>query len=415
MAGLLRAPAARTLVTALRENFDLPVHLHTHDTAGGQIGTLLAAIDAGVDAVDAATRHDVRDDEPAEPVGPRRRHRRHRAARPASTSTPSSPSSPTGRPCATSTGRSSPGLASPTGRVYFHEIPGGQLSNLRQQAIALGLGDRFEDVENMYAAANRILGNIVKVTPSSKVVGDLALALVGAGADPDDFEENPTATTSPTRSSASSAASSATRPAAGPSRSGPRPSQGRTPKPRVTELTDEQERGAGHRHPAHPQPAALPGPDDRVRGHPRPLRRPLGARHHRVPPRARAGRRVRGRDRGRQAAAARHQLGRRRRPPGHARPSCAPSTASSAPSRCVTAPSRPRPRPPRRPTRATPGHVAAPFAGVVTPAVAEGDTVEPGAVVATIEAMKMEANITSRHRRHGRAARHRRSPAGRGR
>src|SRR6185312_17175023 len=83
------------------------------------------------------------------------------------------------------------GLASPTGRVYTHEIPGGQLSNLRQQAIALGLGDRFESIEDTYAAANRILGNIVKVTPSSKVVGDLALALVGAGADPAAFEADP--------------------------------------------------------------------------------------------------------------------------------------------------------------------------------------------------------------------------------
>src|SRR5665811_508675 len=84
------------------------------------------------------------------------------------------------------------GLPSPTGRVYTHEIPGGQLSNLRQQAIALGLGDRFESIENMYAAANKILGNVVKVTPSSKAVGDLALALVGANADPADFEANPT-------------------------------------------------------------------------------------------------------------------------------------------------------------------------------------------------------------------------------
>ena len=73
------------------------------------------------------------------------------------------------------------GLASPTGRVYHHEIPGGQLSNLRTQAVALGLGDRFEDIEAMYAAADRILGRLVKVTPSSKVVGDLALHLVGAG------------------------------------------------------------------------------------------------------------------------------------------------------------------------------------------------------------------------------------------
>ena len=72
------------------------------------------------------------------------------------------------------------GLPAPTGRVYRHEIPGGQLSNLRQQAIALGLGEKFEQIEDMYAAANDILGHIPKVTPSSKVVGDLALHLVGA-------------------------------------------------------------------------------------------------------------------------------------------------------------------------------------------------------------------------------------------
>jgi pyruvate carboxylase len=83
------------------------------------------------------------------------------------------------------------GLPGPTGRVYKHEIPGGQLSNLRQQAIALGLGDQFEKVEDAYAAANRILGRPPKVTPSSKVVGDLALALVAADADPADFEQNP--------------------------------------------------------------------------------------------------------------------------------------------------------------------------------------------------------------------------------
>jgi Pyruvate carboxylase len=83
------------------------------------------------------------------------------------------------------------GLPGPTGRVYTHEIPGGQLSNLRQQAIALGLADRFELVENMYAAANKILGRPTKVTPSSKVVGDLALHLVAVDADPDDFEQNP--------------------------------------------------------------------------------------------------------------------------------------------------------------------------------------------------------------------------------
>ncbi|MEA5116720.1 MAG: pyruvate carboxylase subunit B, partial [Propionicimonas sp.] len=192
MAGLLRAPAAAKLVTALRANFDLPVHLHTHDTAGGQLGTLLAAIEAGVDAVDVA------------------------AASMAGTTSQVSMSALVAalEDTERDTGLSlaavesfepyfeavrdlysafESGLPGPTGRVYHHEIPGGQLSNLRQQAIALGLADRFEAIEDTYAAANRILGNIVKVTPSSKVVGDLALALVGRGADPDEFEENPQA------------------------------------------------------------------------------------------------------------------------------------------------------------------------------------------------------------------------------
>ncbi len=190
MAGLLRAPAARTLVTALRDRFDLPVHLHTHDTPGGQLATLVAAIEAGVDAVDAAS-----------------------APMAGTTSQPSlsalvaaTDHSPreTGlsldalfelEPYWEATRRVyapfESGLPSPTGRVYTHEIPGGQLSNLRQQAIALGLGEKFEQIEDMYAAANRILGNVVKVTPSSKVVGDLALHLVAVGADPTAFADEP--------------------------------------------------------------------------------------------------------------------------------------------------------------------------------------------------------------------------------
>ncbi len=190
MAGLLRPAAAAKLVKALRERFELPVHLHTHDTAGGQLATLMAAIDAGVDAVDVAS---------APMAG-----------------TTSQPSASALIAALAHTERDSgitldavtalepywesvrilyspfeSGLPGPTGRVYKHEIPGGQLSNLRQQAIALGLGNQFEKVEDMYAAANVILGRPTKVTPSSKVVGDLALHLVAVGADPKDFAENP--------------------------------------------------------------------------------------------------------------------------------------------------------------------------------------------------------------------------------
>ncbi|MCT9871705.1 pyruvate carboxylase [Paenarthrobacter aurescens] len=190
MAGLLRPAAAAKLVTALRERFDLPVHLHTHDTAGGQLATLLAAVDAGVDAVDVAA-----------------------ASLAGTTSQPAASAlvaalANTPRDTGLSlenVGAMEPyweavrrvyapfesGLPGPTGRVYQHEIPGGQLSNLRQQAIALGLGEQFEAIEDMYTAADRILGRLVKVTPSSKVVGDLALHLVGLNADPADFNENP--------------------------------------------------------------------------------------------------------------------------------------------------------------------------------------------------------------------------------
>ncbi|MHB1171085.1 MAG: pyruvate carboxylase [Lacisediminihabitans sp.] len=190
MAGLLRASAAERLVSALRQRFDLPVHVHTHDTAGGQLATLLAASRAGADAVDvasapmagttsqpsasalvAALAHTERDTgislnavSDLEPYWEAVRH----AYRPFES-----------------------GLPGPTGRVYKHEIPGGQLSNLRQQAIALGLADQFEKIEDLYAAANQILGRPPKVTPSSKVVGDLALSLAAANADPADFEEHP--------------------------------------------------------------------------------------------------------------------------------------------------------------------------------------------------------------------------------
>ncbi len=190
MAGLLRPAAVAKLVTALRREFPLPVHVHTHDTAGGQLGTLLAASAAGADAVDVAA-----------------------ATMAGTTSQPSlSALVASLAHTARDTGLDlqnvadlepyweavrhvySPfesGLQGPTGRVYTHEIPGGQLSNLRQQAIALGLADDFELIEDMYAAADRMLGRIPKVTPSSKVVGDLALHLAAVKADPSDFEQNP--------------------------------------------------------------------------------------------------------------------------------------------------------------------------------------------------------------------------------
>ncbi|WP_125105736.1 MULTISPECIES: pyruvate carboxylase [Gulosibacter] len=190
MAGLLRPAAATKLVEALRERFEVPVHLHTHDTAGGQLATLVAASNAGVDAVDVA----------AAPMS----GTTSQVSMSALVAALANTERDTGFDLQAVTDLEpyweavraiylpfESGLPSPTGRVYRHEIPGGQLSNLRQQAIALGLANDFERIEDMYAEADRILGRLPKVTPSSKVVGDLALHLVAVNADPKDFEEHP--------------------------------------------------------------------------------------------------------------------------------------------------------------------------------------------------------------------------------
>ena len=190
MAGLLRAPAGRTLVSALRERFDQPVHLHTHDTAGGQLATYLAAVEAGVDAVDGASASMAgMTSQPALSSIVSATDHTDRA-------TPLSLAAvldlePYWEAVRTLYAPFESGLRAPTGRLYRHEIPGGQLSNLRQQAIAVGLGNRFEEVEHAYAKADELLGHIVKVTPTSKVVGDLALFAVSGGIDWDDLRERP--------------------------------------------------------------------------------------------------------------------------------------------------------------------------------------------------------------------------------
>src|SRR6185295_17072139 len=190
MAGLLRPAAATRLITALRSEFDLPVHLHTHDTAGGQLATLLAAIAAGVDAVDAATAS-MAGTTSQPPLSALVAALEHTDRDPGFDLRAVTDLEPYWEAVRKVYAPFESGLTAPTGRVYHHEIPGGQLSNLRQQAIALGLADRFELIEDYYAAADRMLGRIVKVTPSSKVVGDLALQLVGVGAEPKEFEADP--------------------------------------------------------------------------------------------------------------------------------------------------------------------------------------------------------------------------------
>ncbi|TFC02776.1 pyruvate carboxylase [Cryobacterium adonitolivorans] len=242
MAGLLRPAAAEKLVTAFRERFDLPVHVHTHDTPGGQLATLLAASRAGADAVDVASA----------PMG----------------GTTSQPSASSLVAALAHTERDTgislqnvcdlepywedvrrvyhpfeSGLRAPTGRVYKHEIPGGQLSNLRTQAVALGLADDFELIEDMYAAANRILGRVPKVTPSSKVVGDLALYLAAVNADPADFEANPAKYDVPDSVVGFMAGELGDLPGGWPEPFRSKVLEGRSIRVSTTELTDE-ERGA---------------------------------------------------------------------------------------------------------------------------------------------------------------------------
>jgi pyruvate carboxylase len=190
MAGLLRAPAAEKLVGSLRREFDLPVHLHTHDTAGGQLATYLAALKAGVDAVDGA----------AAPLSGMTSQPSLAAIVAATEHTERETGlsldslgdlEPYWEAVRTLYAPFESGLRSPTGTVYQHEIPGGQLSNLRVQAVALGLGERFEEIEHAYTRCDDLLGHLVKVTPTSKVVGDLALYLVSSNIDPGEFEEAP--------------------------------------------------------------------------------------------------------------------------------------------------------------------------------------------------------------------------------
>ncbi|WP_068423547.1 pyruvate carboxylase [Janibacter terrae] len=393
MAGLLRAPAAATLVRALRERFDLPVHLHTHDTAGGQIGTLLAAIDAGVDAVDAAS-----------------------ATMAGTTSQPSlsalvGATDGTDRPTGLDIEQVfalepywegvrrlyapfESGLASPTGRVYRHEIPGGQLSNLRQQAIALGLGDRFEEVEDMYAAANAMLGNIVKVTPSSKVVGDLALALVGLGADPAEFEADPARFDIPDSVIGFLRGDLGDPPGGWPEPFRSKALEGRREQPPTAELTSEQEQ-ALREHPRETLNELLfPGPTDEMRT----ARATFGDTSV-----LDTGLFLHGLEQGEE-----HDV---EIEPGKTLTFGLSSVSEPDEQgmRTVmgTVNGQLRPVQVRDRTveadvvaaeKADPsaaGHVAAPFAGVVTLQVAEGDEVAAGATVATIEAMKMEAAITT--------------------
>ncbi len=177
MAGLLKPYAAVELIQTLKQHIKIPIHLHTHDTAGVQCATYLKAIESGVDVIDVSL-----------------------ASMSGLTSQPNFNSlveALKNTPYQTDYNVNSlnefsnywetvrewyypfeSGLLAGTAEVYNHEIPGGQYSNLKPQAASLGLGDKMEEIKKAYADVNELFGDIVKVTPSSKVVGDMALYIV---------------------------------------------------------------------------------------------------------------------------------------------------------------------------------------------------------------------------------------------
>ncbi|WP_343871627.1 pyruvate carboxylase subunit B, partial [Agromyces bracchium] len=396
MAGLLRPAAAEKLVAALRERFDLPVHLHTHDTAGGQLATLLAASRAGVDAVDVAS-----------------------APMAGTTSQPSASAlvaalahtdRDTGIPLDAVSDLEpyweavrriyrpfESGLPGPTGRVYHHEIPGGQLSNLRQQAIALGLADDFELIEDMYAAANEILGRVPKVTPSSKVVGDLALHLAAVKADPADFAENPEKYDVPDSVIGFMAGELGDLPGGWPEPFRTKVLAGRDVRVGVTELTHAQRRGLaepGVERQALLNSLLFPAPTRQFEQ----IRELFGdlsvvdtadylyglrpGSEHVVEI-----------DRGVRLYAGLEAIGEADDKGmrtvmtilnGQLRPVFVRDRSITVESRAA-----------EKADASQPGHIAAPFSGVVTLQVEAGAEIEAGQAVASIEAMKMEAAITS--------------------
>ncbi|MCC5910411.1 MAG: pyruvate carboxylase [Clostridiaceae bacterium] len=188
MSGLLKPYAAHKLITALKNEISIPIHLHTHDTSGNGIATLLMAAEAGVDIVDtafnsmsgitsqpalnsvvAALENTARDSKMNIDELEKISHYWN-AVRPTYS-------------------KFEMDLKSGTAEIYKYEIPGGQYSNLKLQVESFGLGHRFEEVKEMYKTVNEMVGDIVKVTPSSKMVGDLAIFMVQSDLTPENIYE----------------------------------------------------------------------------------------------------------------------------------------------------------------------------------------------------------------------------------
>jgi len=177
MAGLLKPYAAQELITALKDELNIPIHLHTHDTSSIQSATYLKAIEAGVDVVDVALGglSGLTSQPNFNSIVEMMKFNERENPMDIDSLNEYSNYWETVR---TYYYPFESGLKTGSGEVYKHEIPGGQYSNLKPQAEALGLGDRFHEITKMYGEVNTLFGNIVKVTPSSKVVGDMAQYLV---------------------------------------------------------------------------------------------------------------------------------------------------------------------------------------------------------------------------------------------
>ena len=188
MAGLMKPAAATALVKTLKEEVGLPVHYHTHDTSGAAIASIMAAAEAGVDAVDAAM--DALSGNTSQPtlgsVVEALRHTDRKTDLDISAIREISNywEAVRGQYAAFETGQQAP-----ASEVYLHEMPGGQFTNLKAQARSLGLEERWHEVAQTYADVNQMFGDIVKVTPSSKVVGDMALMMVSQNLTREDVED----------------------------------------------------------------------------------------------------------------------------------------------------------------------------------------------------------------------------------
>lgn len=177
MAGVCRPQAATALITALKNEVGLPIHFHTHDTSGGAVATVLAAVAAGVDAMDGAV--DAMSGLTSQPsLGAICAALEHDTRRPAIHYKDLQPVSRYWEAVRSNYAPFEAEMRAGTSDVYRHEMPGGQYTNLREQARAMGLDDQWPAIAQAYADVNVLFGDIVKVTPSSKVVGDMALHMV---------------------------------------------------------------------------------------------------------------------------------------------------------------------------------------------------------------------------------------------